>query len=92
MLKVIRQSPASSKQLAAYARRIEDTDSVRQWLTARLPIADILTMIEARRRFEFSPHLARAYAVEILFAAKSEMQLANQPTITYQKESHHAVA
>jgi hypothetical protein len=92
MLKVIRQSPDSSKQTADDARRIEDAASVRLWLVEGFPIADILTMIEVRRRFEFCPHLARAYAIEILFAAKSEMQLANQPTITYQKESHHAVA
>jgi hypothetical protein len=31
-------------------------------------------MLEVRRRFEFSPQLARAYAVEILSAAKASIQ------------------
>ena len=61
-------------------------------LPKALPIADVLTMLEVRRRFEFSPHFARAYAVEILSAARAEIQPSNQPHIAHRKEPEHAVA
>ena len=37
-------------------RRLSDTLAARQWLAEGVPIADVLTMLEVRRRFEFSPH------------------------------------
>jgi len=66
MLKAICKAPASRQQSAADARRIADTASARHWLAEGAPIADVLTMLEVSRRFELSPHVARAYAVEIL--------------------------
>jgi hypothetical protein len=49
-------------------------------------------MLEVRRRFEFSPDVARAYAVEILSAARADIHLANQPVIAHQKEIQNAAA
>ena len=77
---------------AALSCRLADTASARLWLADGFPIADLLTMLEVRRRFEFSPDVARAYAVEILSAARAEIVTANQPLITHRKESLHAAA
>jgi hypothetical protein len=76
----------------ARLRRVADTLSARQWLTESAPVADVLTMIEVRRRFEFSPHDCRAYAVEILSAARAEIHTNNQPQTTHRKEPANAVA
>ena len=88
MLKAICKAPASRQQSAADARRIADTASARHWLAEGAPIADVLTMLEVRHRFELSPHDSRAYTVEILLAAKAEIQ----PLITHRKEMHNAAA
>jgi hypothetical protein len=74
------------------SRRIADKIWARLWLAQGFPIADVLTMLEVRRRFEFSPHFARTYAVEILSAVRTEIQLANQPPTAHREESYHAVA
>lgn len=73
-------------------RQISDTTLALLWLTERSPIADVLTMLEVHRRFEFSPHVARTYAVEILSAAQAEIHLANQPRIAHRKELLNAIA
>jgi hypothetical protein len=72
--------------------RVADTLSARQWLDEGASVADVLTMLEVRRRFEFSPHDCRTYAVEILSAARAEIHTNNQPQIAHRKESAHAVA
>jgi hypothetical protein len=80
------------RRSAALSRRLADTASVRLWLADGFPVADVLTMLEVRRRFELSPDVALAYAVEILSAARAEIVTANQPLITHRKESLHAAA
>jgi hypothetical protein len=79
-------------RFAVPSRRLADTASARLWLSESAPIADVLTMLEVRSRFELSPDVARAYAVEILSAARAEIVTANQPLITHRKESLHAAA
>jgi hypothetical protein len=74
------------------SRRLADIASVRLWLAEGAPIADVLTMLEVRRRFELSPDVTRAYAVEILSAARAEIYLANQPVIAHRKEIQNAAA
>ena len=92
MLKTMRK-PAGSPHLSpAYPYRIADTIWARVWLAQGFPIADVLTMLEVRRRFELCPHDCRTYAVEILSVARTEIQLANQPLTAHREESHHAVA
>jgi hypothetical protein len=80
------------RRSAALSRWQADTASACLWLADGFPIADVLTMLEVRRRFELSPDVARAYAVEILSAARAEIHLANQPVIAHRKESLHAAA
>jgi hypothetical protein len=77
---------------AVLSRRLADTASARLWLADGFPFADVLTMLEVRRRFELSPDVARAYAIEILSAARAEIVTANQPLITHRKEFLHAAA
>jgi hypothetical protein len=59
-------------------RRVADTLSARQWLAEGVHVADVLTMLEVRCRFELSPHDCRTYAVEILSSARSENHTNNQ--------------
>jgi hypothetical protein len=73
-------------------RRLSDTLAARQWLAEGVPIADVLTMLEVHRRFEFSPDLARAYAVEILSAARTTNRTSNQLHVAHRKEPKNAVA
>jgi hypothetical protein len=78
--------------IAARVRRIADTDSARHWLAEYVPIADVLTMLEFRRRFELFPHDCRSYAVEILFDVIAEIPTASQPRFPHRKEPENAVA
>jgi hypothetical protein len=77
---------------AVLSHQLADTASARLWLADGFPLADVLTMLEVRRRFELSPDVVRAYVVEILSAARAEIVTANQPLITHRKESFHATA
>jgi hypothetical protein len=75
-----------------HLRRLADTLSARQWLAEDAPVADVLTMLEVRRRFEFSPHDCRTYAIEILSAARAEIHNVNQPQTAHRKEPTNAIA
>ena len=77
---------------ASRGRLIADTASVRQWLAEGVSIADVLTMLEVRRRFELSAHVCRTYAVEILSTVRAEIPTTSQPRITHRKEFRNAVA
>ncbi len=92
MLRATFGPQAPRDESASHGRLIADTASVRQWLTEGVSIADILTMLEVRRRFEFSAHDCRIYAVEILLALMTEIRNTTQPLITHRKESRNAVA
>ena len=92
MLRTAPRPQALRGESASRGRLIVDTASVRQWLAEGVSIADVLTMLEVRRRFEFSPHDCRIYAIEILSAARAEIHLPNQPLIIHRKEPRNAVA
>ena len=49
---------------AACKRESLDIASAKLWLAQGGPIADVLTTLEARHRFEFSSADCRAYATE----------------------------
>ena len=53
-----------------YAQRTVDVASARLWLIEGVPIDDVVTMIEVRRRFEISAALCRARAREIALTAQ----------------------
>lgn len=51
---------------------VEDIRLARLWLACGSPIADVMTMLEVRHRFELSSDDCRAYAIEILRAAEDQ--------------------
>ena len=75
-----------------FARRLVDMALALGWLTDGFPIADVLTMLETRHRFELPAHFARAYAVEILAIANTKIDQTIHPRIANQKETENAIA
>jgi hypothetical protein len=61
-----------------YAQRTVDVASARLWLDQGIPIDDVITMIEVRRRFEIPAALSKARAREI--AATALRMIARQKT------------
>jgi len=61
-----------------YAQRTVDVASARLWLADGIPINDIITMLEVRRRFEIPAALCSARAREI--AATAQRVIARQKT------------
>lgn len=77
---------------AGFARRLVDSASARLWLADGVPLADVLTMLEVRHRFELSPAACRAYAVEILFVVQHENDCHSTHLIPPAKETRYAAA
>lgn len=77
---------------AGFARCLVDTASARLWLDDGAPIADVLTMLEVRHRFELSRTAARAYAVEILSSVQSQIDGDSIHSIPPAKETRYAAA
>ena len=92
MLRTTRTAQPLRHDPISHGHLIADTTSVRQWLAEGVPIADVLTMLEVRRRFELSAHVCRTYAVEILSTVRAEIPTTSQPRITHRKEPRNAVA
>lgn len=86
------QRPVSSVQAAALEQRMADANSVRLWLREGFPVADVLTMLEVRHRFELSPDSARTHAIEVLLAIEAETRLPIHQPISAQEEPRNAVA
>jgi hypothetical protein len=74
------------------ARRIVDVASAQLWLTEGVPFADAITMLEVRRRFEFSPNACRVYAIETVLVAHREYCVSKRQQIVHQEEIQDAVA
>jgi len=83
MLRTARRPQGLRVESVSHESLIADTTSVRYWLAEGVSIADVLTMLEVRRRFEFSAHDCRIYAVEILLAVMTEIRNPTQPQITH---------
>ena len=92
MLRTARRPQLLGNESASHGRLIADTASVRHWLGEGVSFADVLTMLEVRRRFEFSAHDCRIYAVEILLAVTTQIRTATQPQVNHRKEPRNAVA
>jgi hypothetical protein len=91
-VKLTRELVAQHPGDAGFARRLVDTASARLWLADGSPVADVLTMLEVRHRFELSPNLARTYAVEILSSVQHEMDSDSTHSIPPAKEIRYAAA
>jgi hypothetical protein len=77
---------------AGFARRVVDTASACLWLIEGAPVADVLTMLEVRHRFQFSSTDCRTYAVSILWAAQHPVDARNLHLIPTSKETRYAAA
>lgn len=69
----------------------EDVRLAQDWLADGAPVADVITVLEARHRFELSPAHCRALAVEILWDALGRSQ-PNADLNPNPKESAYAAA
>lgn len=78
MLKAARTRMQYQTANPRIAGRRADTVLAIVWLAEGAPIADVLTMLEVRHRFEFSSADCRAYAIEILWAAQQQTTLRNR--------------
>lgn len=94
----IRQVPAIPDRKAVASdndrlspRRAEDIQLAQLWLRIGAPIADVMTMLEVRHRFDLSPSNCRAYAVEILWTAQG-LSRPESDHISNPKESPYAAA
>lgn len=74
------------------ARRLVDIASARLWLAEGVPLADVLTMLEVRHRFELSSADCRGHAIEILWLAEHEIDPPMHDPNPTPKEPEHAVA
>jgi len=72
--------------------RFVDLASACLWLGEGVPVADVLTMLECRHRFELSPTKCRAHAVEILWTIQHEIGPLDHHPITTPKEREYAAA
>jgi len=77
---------------ATLARHIVDVASAQIWLTEGVPFADAITMLEVRRRFEFSPDDCRVYAIETVLVAQRGYRISKRQQIVHQEEIQDAVA
>jgi hypothetical protein len=51
--------------------RAKDMRIAQEWLSVGAPLADVITVLEARHRFDLPPAKCRAYAIEIASMAQS---------------------
>lgn len=76
----------------AIARRIVDTASARLWLAEGFPSGDVVTMLEARHRFELSASGCRAHAIEVLLTVRQAMLAESESRTDLRREVRHAAA
>ena len=75
-----------------YAQRTVDVASARLWLIEGVPISDVVTILEVRRRFEIPAALCSARAWEIAQTAQRMINRRRMRDLLSKKESQHAIA
>jgi hypothetical protein len=90
--KLAREVACRHPEDPSLAPRILDLASACLWLADGVPVADVLTMLECRHRFELSPTQCRAHAVEILWTVQHEIDPLDNHPITTPKEREYAAA
>ena len=91
------ETEALTRQLArrygrAIARRIVDTASARLWLAEGFPSGDVVTMLEARHRFELSASECQSHAIEVLLTVRQAMLTETESRTNLRREERHAAA
>jgi hypothetical protein len=71
--------------------RAKDIRIAQEWLSVGAPLADVITVLEVRHRFDFPSAMCRAYATEIVSIGQSlpRPKAGRNPQ---SKESTHAAA
>jgi RepB DNA-primase from phage plasmid len=75
-----------------YAQRTVDVASARLWLIEGVPINDVVTILEVRRRFEIPAALCSARAWEIAQTAQRMITRRRMRDLLSKKESQYATA
>jgi hypothetical protein len=75
-----------------YAQRTVDVASARLWLLEGVPIADVVTMLEVRRRLEIPAALCSARAWEIAQTAQRMITRRRMRDLLSKKEGEYAIA
>jgi len=70
LTRTLAESRSDKPNPAYYAQRTVDVASAWLWLKDGLPIADVVTMLQVRRRYEVPDKLCSARAHEIAFTAE----------------------
>jgi hypothetical protein len=71
--------------------RAKDIRIAQEWLSVGAPLADVITVLEVRHRFDLPPAKCRAYAIEIASMAQS-LRRPNASPKSNPKESTYAAA
>lgn len=90
--KLARDLASRHSEEPSLTARLLDLASACLWLADGVPVADVLTMLECRHRFELSPTQCRARAVEILWAAQHDIDPLDHHPIPTPKERDYAAA
>lgn len=69
----------------------KDIRIAQEWLSIGAPVADVITVLEVRHRFDFPPTKCQAYAIEIVSMAQSLPRPKAGPK-SNSKESTYAAA
>jgi len=69
-----------------------DTASARLWLAEGFPSGDIVTMLEARHRFELSASECQSHAIEVLLTIRQAMAAETESRTNLRHEVRHAAA
>lgn len=75
-----------------YAQRTVDLASARLWLADRIPIGEVITMLEVRRHFEIPDPMCSARAREIAMTAQRMIERRDTGLKSQYKENHNATA
>lgn len=86
-----RHKPTLSESDSESLSRAKDIRIAQEWLSVGAPLADVITVLEVRHRFDFPPARCRAYVTEIVSIAQSLPRPKAAPN-TNSKESTYAAA
>ena len=90
--KLAREVASRHPEDPSLGSRFVDLASACLWLADAVPVADILTMLECRHRFDLSPTQCRVHAAEILWIVQHEVGTLDHHPITTSKEHDYAAA
>ena len=85
------RKPVAADRDGQSGSHAKDIRIAKEWLATGAPIADVMTVLEVRHRFDLSPAKCRAHAIEILSIARSEFRPEAEPNPN-PKESPYAAA